>query len=184
MQKYLVKRNIFIVLGMVILAEVLWAGWSLVKPTPPSTVAVPVTSQTSISLSADKSQLRVRERILVTINVASAKKVDGVDLIITYDPKLLTAQPTVLGTIFSDYPQNKVDATLGRVSVSGITTQQGGVIPEGQFAAVTFVAKAVGLTKVSLDFTPGKTGDTNVTETGTGADILEKVNQLEINILP
>lgn len=188
MDKYLTRRNIFIVLGVIIGLEVIWAGWSLIKSAQPAPT-IPVTDQsllqpTAITLSSSKTEYKLGEQIVVDINIASAKKVDGVDLIIKYDPKVLSAQSTILGTIFADYPQNTVDAALGKVSISGITSQPGGVVPNGVFGKLNFVAKAVGTTKITFDFTPGQTGDTNVSQTGTSKDILEKVNELDINILP
>lgn len=188
MEKLLTRKNIFIILGVIIAVEVIWAGWFLVKsgqPQPPVAVTTQVPMQpTAITLQSAKKDFKVGEKIAVGINLTSSKKVDGVDLIISFDPKVLSAQPAILSTIFSDYPQNKVDATLGRVSISGITTQQGGVKADGEFGKVSFVAKALGITKITLDFTPGSTTDTNIIESGTGTDILEKVNQLELNILP
>lgn len=167
--------------------EVIWAGWFLVKSDQSQMPAGGVSTQvliepTAIILSSSKLKYKVGEQISISINISSAKRVDGVDLIISFDPKVLSAQPTIFGTIFSDYPQNRIDQTLGKVSISGITTQTGGVIPKGEFGKVFFVAKAVGTTKIAFDFTPGKTADTNVSETGTGKDILEKVNELEIKI--
>lgn len=173
-------------LGVIIGLEVIWAGWFL-SAQPASTTPVtdqPQLQQTAITLSSSKTEYKVGEQISISINISSSKRVDGADLIITYNPKVLTAKPAILGTIFSDYPQNTVDATLGKVSISGITAEPGGVRPEGNFATLNLVAKSAGVARIALDFTPGQTGDTNVSETGTGKDILEKVNELEINILP
>lgn len=188
MQKYLTARNIFIVFGVIIALEVIWAGWSLLKPTIPSSVPADVTKtspqKVSITLSSAKAEYKLGEQFEVDINIYSPKYVDGADLIITYDPKMLTAQPATPGTIFSDYPQNTVDASLGRISISGITKQTGGVVPNGEFGKLTFVAKAAGTTKIAFDFTPGQTVETNVVESATDKDILESVNQLELTILP
>ena len=185
MDKYLTRKNIFIVLGVIIALEVIWAGWSLLKPQPtPTTPAESMIQQTSLTLSTPKLDFSVGEEIEVSIQISSSKNVDGADLIISFDPKILTAKPTALGTIFSDYPQNTTDAILGKMSISGITSQMGGVVLNGEFGKLNFVAKAAGTTRISFDFTPGQTVDTNIIESGTGKDILEKVNQLEINILP
>lgn len=188
MDKLLTRKNIFIVLGVIIALEVIWAGWFLIqsgqKPTKDVVTTQEAVQPTSLTLTSDTSEYRVGDEISVSISISSSKKVDGADLIIKYDPKVLTAQPATLGTIFSDYPQNTSDATLGKVSISGITSQPGGVKPNGEFGKLNFVAKAAGTTKITFDFTPGQTGDTNVSETATSQDILEAVNELEINILP
>lgn len=185
--KFLTRRNIFIVLGLIIALEVLWALWSLTKgplasPTPTAT-SQPLLKPTAITLTSSKTEYKAGEPISVDVNISSAKAVDGVDLIISFDPKILTAKPSTVGAIFSEYPQNSID-TSGKISISGITAKLGGVRPEGKFATLNFSAKAAGTSKIALDFTPGLTGDTNVTENGSGKDILEEVNDLEITILP
>lgn len=187
MDKLLTRRNIFMVLGVVVGIELLWAGWSLIKSNAQFTPTIPVTDQTplrqtAVTLSSSKTEYKVGDAIIVDINIFSTKQVDGADLIISFDPKVLTVKPVTLGTIFSDYPQNTIDATLGKVSISGITAQPGGVKPNGEFGKLNFVVKAAGVAKISFDFTPGQTVDTNLIESGTGKDILETVNELEINI--
>lgn len=188
MQNFLNKRNLFIVLGVVIAAEIIWAGWSFFKPissVPQVAEQQAATVQpkpTTVTLTSDKTTLKVGESVTVAINLSSDKKTDGADLIITYDPKLLSVKPVIVGTIYSDYPQNVVDDSLGRITVSGITGQRGGVLANGLFGSVEFSAKAPGVAKISLDFTSGATGDSNVTQSGTGKDILEKVNSLELKI--
>lgn len=188
MDKLLTRRNIFIVLGIIIGLEVIWAGWFLIQSnqnaSKPVVSTQVVIQPTSIILTSERNEYRVGDEIIVSISISSPKKVDGADLIVNFDPKVLTAKEATLGTIFSDYPQNKVDANLGRVSVSGITSQAGGIIPQGEFGKLNFVAKAAGKARIYFDFTPGQTGDTNVSETATSKDILEEVNELELNILP
>lgn len=193
--KFLTKRVIFIILGVIILAEVLWAGWSLFKTTNESSVSAPsVVTQpksTVVTLETPKQAVKVGEKFTVSIRISSDKLTDGTDLIITYDPKLLSVEtvgadktPVILGTLYSDYPLNKLDLSLGKITVSGVTTQKGGVKADGLFGSIVFTATAAGVTQVSLDFSPGKTADSNVTETGTGKDVLEKVENLEVNINP
>lgn len=190
--KFLTRKNIFIVFGLIVILELIWASWTLFKPAPPqvATKQAPAEEKpTIVSLSSPKTTLKVGEDVTVYINISSDKRADGVDLIINYDPKLLSpkttdGQPVIAGTIFTDYPQNVLDAKLGRITVSGITAQAGGIIPNGLFGSLVFVAKAPGAAKVSLEFTPQSTIDSNVTETNSGKDVLEKVNNLELNILP
>ncbi len=187
------RRNIFIALGIIILLEVSWAAWILTKPIPPptpvQTIVVSPKKPATISLTASKTSLKVGEKVTVSINISSDKKTDGTDLLITYDPKLLsvetvggTKQPVIAGTIYNDYPLNSVDEKLGRITVSAITDTKGGVLADGLFGSVVFVGKAAGNAQISLDFTPSSTADSNVTESGTGRDVLEKVNNLEMEI--
>lgn len=188
------KKIIFAVLGIVVLVEVVWAVSSLMKPKPtpvassPSSSAVAITKVTSATLIATPSAVKVGDKINVKINLSSQVKSDGVDMIILYDPKLLSvesasaATPVKTGSLFSSYPQNKLDDKLGRIAVSGIADQAGGVLANGSLGEVTFVAKTAGKTKITLDFTPGSASDSNIVETGTGNDVLGKVGAAEVII--
>lgn len=196
--KFLNRRNIFIALGVVIVLEIIWAGWTLlgwgqsIKPQPPVRRPPDATTQakpTKVSLEADRDNLKVDEKVTISIKLSSSKKTDGTDLIILYDPKLLSVEaaaspPVTVGTIYSDYPKNEVDNKEGRITVSGITGVSGGVLPDGLFGSFIFKALVPGTAKVSLDFKKGNTGDSNVVESGTGQDVLESVTNLELNILP
>lgn len=182
MKKFLTRKNIFIVLGVIIALEIIWAGLTLLKPTPPVEPPAALSQTSIISLQSPQTSLKVGEKITVEINLLSGKKVDGADILINYDPKILTARPLTTGSIFSDFPVSKVDENLGTIIVSGITDKTGGVLAKGLFGSVEFTAKTAGTARISLEFTPGSTADSNLTESGTGKDILEKVNDLQLTI--
>lgn len=183
----LTTKNILIFFGVVIVLELIWAGLTLLKPAARSTTqTVPALPQiTTISLSAPKTDLKVGESIVVSINITSDKQTVGTDLVITYDPKLLTVtaagtSPVTSGTLYSDYPLNKLDKN--RITVSGITDKAEGVLGNGLFGSVVFQAKEAGVAEIMVDFTPGKTTDANIIESGTSQDVLEKVNNLMLTI--
>lgn len=186
------RKTIFIILGIVVLAEIIWAGWSLLQSnqstaTPSSTVTKEPSA--TASLTADKNDLKVGETVTVILNISSESKSDGIDLIVNFDPKLLavdatpSALPVQVGTMFKDYPQNRID-TPGKVVVSGITDLSGGVLSNGILGTINFKALAPGQTKISLDYKLGSTADSNVIETGSGKDILNEVNNIELKITP
>lgn len=180
------KKNILMLLGVVIVAEVLWAGWTLYQTNRQisQTVLPPVTKSqpTQIELQTDKTSVKVGEKFTVSIYMLSDKSTDGADLIINYDPKLLLAEQVILGTLYNEYPKNTIDVKESKVTISGISTETAGIKPNGLFGSIVFTAKAPGSSGISLEFTPGSTVDTNVIEQGTGEDVLEKVNNLEVNI--
>ena len=186
------KKNILILLGAVVVAELLWAGWTIsqtnkqINQTPPA-VSTPISSQ--IGLSSDKTAVKEGEQFTVSANILSDQATDGVDLIINYDPKLIsvvqvgeTNAPVILGSLYNDYPINTLDSKAGKITVSGISTQTDGIKPNGLFGSIIFKAESSGQALISLDFEAGSTVDTNIIEKGTGEDNLEKVNSLEINI--
>lgn len=185
------KKLIFIFIGIILLAELVWAGLSLFRGNAPdSTKASSGQSMagSTLSLNASKTSLKVGESITVAINVSSSVATDGMDVILSYDPKLLSVTlgpgkiPVAVGTIYNDYPLNQVDEGVGRIAVSGITSQVGGIVARGTVGAVTFTAKASGKAKVAFDFTPGSTTDSNIIETKTAQDVLGSVTDLEVNI--
>lgn len=193
-------KILFIVLGLVIVGEVIWAVSNFVpaglssKSQNPATankniVTPPASAQ--VNLSADKVSVKVGDKITVAINVSANKLTDGTDLIIVYDPTILTVDtqndrkvPVITGQIYGDYPVNSVDQTKGLITVSGIVITPGGVTTNGIFGTINLVAKAPGTATLKLEFSKGSTADTNVTETGTGKDILDSVQDLTINIAP
>lgn len=190
--KFLTRKNILVVFVLVILVEIGWAGWTLFKSTLQDTqkqASSAKLKQTIISLASDVTSLKVGSKTTVSVNVSSVKSADGVDLIITYDPKLLSVettggQPVIAGTIFSDYPQNVLDPALGRITVSGISSQTGGVLANGLFGSIVFVGIAPGQAKILVEYVPSSTTDSNVIESKTGKDVLEGVNNLLINVTP
>lgn len=195
LNKFLTVRNILIALGVVIMGEAIWAGWTLMRPPPQplsltQTVAPQPSKPTVISLEAPKTVLKAGEKMTVSIKVTSTKKTEGTDLILSFDPKSLslettsTGEPVIVGDLYSDYLNNVLDAKNGKVTVSGITSAPGGVLADGLFGSIVVVAKAPGQANVAVEFSPGSTTDSNVIETGTGKDVLEKVKDLEINIIP
>lgn len=191
------KKVVIAVVVFFLLVEAGWAGWTLTKgsvtqPTnttvtsKPSPVAVP----TTISFVASKADIRVGDKFDVSIKISSSKPTDGMDLIVLYDPKVLSVELDAgkkavnTGSIYSDYPINIVEEEDGRITVSGITSLEGGLVPRGTFGTIRFTAKAAGTTTIALDFAKGNTKDSNVTENKSGNDILESVESLNLNILP
>lgn len=189
-------KVVFILLGLIIVGEVIWAISNFVSFSPAgqqnatvvSSKVVSPKAAAQVTLSTDKPVVKVGEKITVVINVSANKLTDATDLIINFDPSLLSVETqnqkaVVTGQIYSDYPVNSVDQTKGKITVSGITIAPGGVITNGVFGTINLVAKAPGSAKLSLEFTKDATTDTNVVESA-GGDILESVSDLTINITP
>src|SRR3989344_6826137 len=118
----------------------------------------------------------------VTFNIfidTAGKAVVGADVDLTYDPNSLTIGESDIttGAIFAQYQGGlgggaKLDAIAGKISLSGLTDPQTSPRPTfagdaGLFATITATLKAPGT--ISIDFTPGSTTDSNLTEDGTNA---------------
>ncbi len=182
-------KLIFIILGIAVVVEIIWAVKTLRGNVP-----VPIVASTqsapkfnfqpaSITLSAPKTTFKVGEKIPVSINLNSIKATDGTDVILNFNSNLLVASKSAeVGTIYDDYPLNNTDNVLGKVSISGISSAAAGKVAKGVFGTIIFTATAPGKAQVNIDFTKGSTIDSNVTETKTAKDLLGKVENLEVEI--
>lgn len=190
------KKLIVGVIALVLLVELVAAYWYLSKsnkviPVLPgaSVKKVVVNQATSLGLVSDKTALKVGDKFIVSIIVDSSKATDGVDVILRYDPKTLRVisnslkVPITTGTIYNNYPLNRVDEKSGNVYLSGIASATP-VVPKGVLGTIQFQTKTAGSTSVSFGFTKGATNDSNVTETKTAKDVLELVNNLSLNVQP
>ncbi|MBU1000744.1 cohesin domain-containing protein [Patescibacteria group bacterium] len=178
-------RFIFLILGLILLAELIYAIQVLTLPVPPVEGRLPIQLKAGkILLNVPKNTYQINEVVPVAVNIdTGSQAVNGVDVIINYDPKILEATPGGLlkGRIFEEYPNMTVDAGKGLIAVSGINNSQDGFGGIGQFAAINFRAKIAGTTLLTIDFKgKGSTIDSNLVETGISKDILEQVVNLEL----
>lgn len=138
----------------------------------------------TLSMTPSSGQMNKGCDVTVTIELdTQGSQTDGTDVILTYDPTVLSIQQTDItkGKIYADYPGNSVDSTTGKISVSGIASVSEAYTGKGTFATLKFKvnsAAAAASTNVSFDFDPNnktKTTDSNVVERGTIADVLSSV---------
>ena len=180
------KRLILIILGVLILAEVVWAVWTLSGRAAGTRASAP--KPTAVVLIPDKNSLRVGETVKIDINLSSTRSTSGADLVIIYDPNVLAVKnvgnPVSLGNLYPSYPSNLVSEGEGRVSVSAVTQENAGVIADGHFGSIEFMVKAAGQTQVMVDFAFGQTTDSNIIAVDSGDDILLKVTNASLSVLP
>lgn len=178
-------KIIFVILGAVFLIEVLYALTVLSSPASPPPEAGQA-KQVSISLYASKSEFVIKEVAQVTAVLdTGSHETEGTDLLLNFDPKILeaTAGAVTKGAIYPEYPQVRIDNKAGSIQISGISGLEGKLFKgEGAFAIINFRAKAKGDAVLTVNFTRGKTDDSNVVEALSGNDILESVTDLTIKV--
>lgn len=185
-------RIIFAALGLVLLVELVYAIKVLNPPVSTQTPVKPIATTRPntgpggrMSLSTAKTNIQVKDLIPVVVTVDTVgREVDGTDLIVKYDPKILqiTTAGLIKGKIFNEYPVLLVDAKQGLVSISGISSLDKSFKGAGQFALINFQAKAPGRTLLTIDFKKGSTITSNLVETSTAKSILTEVDNLELEI--
>lgn len=107
---------------------------------------------------------------------------DGTDAIIKFDQAIFNVNSTLKpGTIYSDYPGNNVDATNGKITISGLASVSSPFSGKGTLGSFTFTVKdtaPTAATQMTFDFdasNKAKTSDSNVVERGTVAEVLNSV---------
>lgn len=179
-------KIIFAILGVILLAEVVYAVKVLVFSAPPPPPARKTGIQKTagrISLTTPKKIYKVNEIVPVSVIInTGGHAVDGVDLVVRFNPKSLEATPggLVKSGIFDEYPLVALDKKTGLISISGVNSLKKGYQGTGQFAVLNLKAKLPGKTSVTIDFNKGSTTDSNLVESGLSKDILEAVGNLEL----
>lgn len=181
-------KIIFIILGVIILAEVVYAVKVLSSPSPallPADKKIIVKAEGKISLTTPKKAYAVNDAIPVSVTVNSGgHNLDGADLIVRFDPKILEASSGSLikGQIFDEYPLLSADTQSAMISVSGVNSTGAGFNGTGQFVTFNFKAKTKGRTSLIIDYVKNSTSDSNLVEKETSKDVLGNVDNLELNI--
>ena len=127
---------------------------------------------------------------------------DGADVIVSYDPSVLEVldenpakegvqvkEGTSQGRMYSSYPTNYVDMTLGKIYLRGTTDTGASPVQTryGNFGAIRFRALCgIAATDVSIEFIPQFSADTNVGGSVSNRDVLVAVHgtHYEINGTP
>lgn len=187
-QKRFNPKIIFIILGIILLVEVVYAIRVLTAPAPTSPPPVVTDVQKAggkISLNTPKTNFVVKEVVPVSVMVdTGGHTLSGADLIIRYDPKILEATKGagVKGKIFDEYPLMSVDTKNGLIAISGISNLQG-FVGSGQFAIINLKAKSPGKTILTIDFADKNvTTDSNLVEATTSKDILEQAESISLEV--
>jgi hypothetical protein len=110
------------------------------------------------------------------------RKTDGADVILNFNPDDLEATSITQGSIYERYPNENMDNSAGKVTISGIAPIGVPYSGKGTFATVNFKVKGgtdSKNTEVKFDFDPNnksKTTDSNVVENTTIKDLLDSVS--------
>lgn len=189
-KKFSAVKIIFLILGVIIVGELIYAGRMLIFPTKSSPALLPLVKAPArktagiISLTTPKATVNVKDIVPVAVVIdTGGHLIGGADLVINFDPKFLEVNTNNLikGKIFDEYPLLSVNK--GIIAISGINNSKNVFTGKDQFAVINFTAKQPGNTIVTVEFkSKGVTTDSNLVEVETSKDILEKVESLKLNI--
>ncbi len=139
-----------------------------------------------IELKADHSEIQIGDIVAVSIMVdTDTKPVDGIDISLSYDPKILMPivvdkQAIIPGKLFPDVAFNAFNTKEGTASMSAISTLNKNFAGEGTMGVISFKALAKGSTMVKVVAQPGNTTDSNMV--AEGKEILTETKDAAITI--
>lgn len=179
-QFFTYPKIVFIILGIIVLVEL---GYAVKSLTSQKMTASPANGGASMSLNAAKTEIKVGETVSIPVVLdAAGYEIAGVDLIVSFDPRVIEVVSLTKGTIFAEYPVLSKDVGKGIISISGVSPGKNGFAGAGQFAMINIKAKIKGKTALVIDFKKGSTTTSNMVEVNSSRNILEEVNNLELEI--
>lgn len=131
----------------------------------------------TIELSPNKDSLKIGETRSVDILITSAgKSLDGVDIVLSYDPKVVDISFTE-GGMFPLYPKKVVDKAEGKIMLTGITLEERPTPVTGsmKFGSLSITGKSEGETQVEILFKKGLKNESTIIENQTSDSLLGEV---------
>jgi hypothetical protein len=140
-----------------------------------STKAAQETGSLSLSPATGDYSFAAGTSYPVGIIVSSGEKsLDGVDIIINFDPKMAQVVGKVTtANLFEQYMVNSIDNVSGQIKLGALTFTPKPVT--GVVGTFKFTPLKPGTVDFTFVFTPGSTTDTNLAETKTARDVLGSV---------
>lgn len=188
-------RLIFVVLTLIILGELIWGVWFVMRPVGPVTsgakragsLVIPEPPKAKLTLSADKQEVKKGDEFSVVVKLTTNNRtMSGADLVINYDPKVLSFNKDsfVRGPIFTNYVGQSIDNKKGVFRVSGIMdlSNKDKVAKDGIFATLKFKAQNKGSSPISIEYRQGGANESNVIDSKLYKDILDSVGNLVVKI--
>jgi len=188
------NKKLLTILIIFLVVELVWAAFYLSgkqKETPSEDKQKPTVSQdnlVSLSLLPQQKEIKINKPFEVRVEInTKGKSASGADVVVTYDPKILNVSESSIttGNIFPLYPLVKIKPEKGQIAITGVISQEEkpSFQGKGTFATIKFTPIKTGKTTVSFDFTKDSTTDSNIAQTKTAKDILEKVEPATYTII-
>lgn len=157
------------------------------QPSPtPFLTPTPTISQGTISyatLSFDSNPFAfLGDEFPLTINFASTQEVSGVDVVVLFDPDILSANRVEPVSLFSENTNWKIENDLGLVRISQTADPRLGFSGEGTLAKIFFNPKHTGTTTFVFDYREGSKSESNAISLSTGDDILSIPHSHQIEV--
>jgi len=180
------NKSILLVVGLVILTAVLLVLSFMVKKSSPAPTATTKTqasfAQTDLSISENPRTASTSGSYETDVNITTgANKITGAELVLSYDPKVLTNVDIKPGSFITSPTviQKKIDSTQGTITLIFGTAQGAkGVSGTGQLAVISFTKTSA--VDTDINFLP----DTLISAEGYDQSVVSKTTSATIGSLP
>lgn len=153
--------------------------------TIPTVIKSPMVGKISLQASSQVFKSGETGELSVMFE-APGKKLDGIDIVLRYDPGIINVTGFSEGKYFKLYPRKDINNQLGVVYVTALDPASDAVLDPRKTAlgVIHFRAKEQGSSGVNFDFTSGTTGKSALTEQGTSQNILGNASGVTIKVTP
>lgn len=188
-QKIGVVYGILILLVIIALGVRFWQGNNLKNATSKSSkssAAAVVDYTGKLNLESNTTTYKVGEGIDLTITFqAPGKKLDGADIVLLFDPKVVNALGFSEGTYFKLVPRKDIDNTVGKVVITALDAVSAEPVSgKKTLGTIHFQAQKAGTSEIRFDFVKGSTTTSSLVESGTSANILGTAEGVTIRVEP
>lgn len=143
----------------------------------PTKLKAPFTSGSStLSMSPSTGSYRVGQSFTVTIQGdSSGLGLNGTDMVIHYDPLVLSVNAITPGTIFPNTPVHANDPSIGEIHISSNSNGQP-IVVSGTLAAIQFTVIGSGQTNVTFDYNSSSNARSDMSQSGNTGQVLGSVS--------
>lgn len=178
---------VFLLVSSLVLATTTWLSYKAKDTETADLTNLPITGGETANpaLYFSNSYLTVpnnSSRVLnIMINTDDAE-VDGVDLVLKYDPEFLNIVEINNGDFFPSYPLKDYNFADNRIMVTGLSDFGSPESGYGTFCSIVISTKQVGSTILEILAEPNTAIDSNIVDSRTSEDILTIGDQITLTI--
>lgn len=122
-------------------------------------------SAAEFNFDIDKSIVVVGDKFVVKLILSGSDSTLGTDAIVLYDPNILKVESVTSSKLYPTYnpvANQRIDASKGKILLSGSAGIGKPVNAEGEFARINFSAIKSGSTNIKFDYQKGSTTKTGI----------------------
>lgn len=107
---------------------------------------------------------------------SDGSKLDGADLLFSYNPSVVEITEITEGTVFPAYLNNKINAEEKYIQLTGLANPESPVEVDGKFCTLHFKVKKSGDPAFQIQYANGRTDESNLVSSESADDILVNVD--------